>query len=191
MAEQNINEERPNDSFLEWLKSVNLIFPILSLILGAFLGIFAPEKIIPEPLSVIKIMGTVIIVVAFIFTYVWRDFIKSKLKLISLSMLALLIVIIILNLFFVKMVTYHNPHENVYYLVGNSTTDEKFDNIPNDELIRQTGGEWETLNEIYKNYTLISLIFSFSYLLLMIAIVFSIGGASMKNRLNSNPNLKN
>jgi len=172
----------PGLSFKDWLVSLKVLFPLLGIVLSAYLGILAPDKIIPKPLYGLNILSSLIILVSIILNYVWRENIIKRIKLISSFTFILLLILLGFHTLFVEKVSYQNPSQEIYYLVGFSYADSNLQNTPDEIVIKQAGGDMQALKTTYKKYILITFLYSITYLLLLNGIVFSLGGIMLKNK---------
>jgi hypothetical protein len=164
-------------SFSTWLKSIPPLSALLASAIAAASGLLAPERVLPQPLVDFRWIPSALLMTAFVVAWSWRKALRRHMRALTASTAALFVVVVCLNLFFVRPVEYDSPRQTVFYLVGLTATVPGCGNSP-DIIIRQCGGEWSDLSAAWgTSYLIVALAYVLSYILFTGGIVLSIGSS--------------
>jgi hypothetical protein len=171
----------PND-FGGWLKSTAALYALIGGAIAAFTGLFAPDRLIPEPLQGLKPFVSPIVVVALIVAWAFRGHLKRRLKpFVGITSL-LLVVVLALNLLFVKTVTYSRGEttNERHFLVGLTPVRPEDRGISAQDLIKTHGDDWEDLAYIWgRGFTAIAFVYAACYPLLILGVVLSVAASDL------------
>lgn len=168
--------------FADWLKSTAALYGLIGAAIAAFTGLFAPDRLIPEPLQGLKPFVSPIVVVALIVAWALREHLKRLLKpFIGITSL-LLVVVLALNLFFVQTVTYSrgDKTDERHFLVGLTPVRPEDRGISAQDLIKSHGDDWEDLSYIWgTGFTVVACLYAACYPLLILGVVLSVAASDL------------
>lgn len=169
----------PRGSFGGWLAGVRTTYVALVAAATALLGLFAPDRLVPEPLAGLRGAATLMAVLSFALTWAWRDALRRHLRPLTLLALLLAAALALLNTNFVEPVEY--PRNGTrYFLVGPTAQDPEFRLAEPAEIIMQEGGSRATLRRVYgTGFSLVYTAYTVCYVLLLPAAVLAIGGTQL------------
>jgi hypothetical protein len=166
--------------FFDWIKSIPASYALLAAAISAAVGLFAPERLLPEPLVPFRFLASLIVVVAFVLTWAWRTALRRHLRVVATVTAVLLLVLGTLNVLFVRQVSYQNPAEERYVLVGLTVADEDLRGMSDQDVVRQVGSELSALRGAYgPHLVLVVLAYALCYLLLIQSVILSLGGSEL------------
>src|SRR5262245_9093020 len=166
--------------FIDWIKSIPATYALLAAAISAAVGLFAPERLLPEPLVPFRLLASLIVVVAFVLTWAWRTALRRHLRMTTTITAVLLLVLGTLNVLFVRQVSYQNPTEQRYVLVGLAVADEDLRGMSDQDVIRQVGTELSALRDAYgPGFVLVLVAYALCYLLLVQSLILSLGGSEL------------
>ena len=171
----------PPSSMVDWLTRLKAGYAALLAVAAAVLGLFAPERLVPEPLEGLRVAATLLAVLSLALTWAWRPALRRRLRLVTAAALALAAVLALLNANFVEPVEYTRDVTR-YFLVGPGPVDPQFAVAEPAEIILQEGGTRATLRRIYgAGFTAVFSAYALCYVLLLPATVLAIGGTQLSS----------
>ena len=165
-----------------WLKSTAALYALIGGAIAAFTGLFAPDRLIPEPLQGLKPFVSLIVVVGLILAWAFRDQLKRLLKSFVVVTALLLAIVLALNLSFVKTVTYSRGQTTLerHFLVGSTPARMEDRGISAQDLIKTHGDDWEDLSYIWgAGFTVIAGAYALCYPLLILGVVLSVAASDL------------
>jgi hypothetical protein len=165
-----------------WVKSTAALYTLIGGAIAAFTGLFAPDRLIPEPLQGLKPFVSLIVVVGLILAWAFREQLKRRLKSFVAVTALLLVIVLALNLFFVKTVTYSRGEATLerHFLVGPTPVRMDDRGISAQDLIKTHGDEWEDLSYIWgTGFTVIAGAYALCYPLLILGVVLSVAASDL------------
>jgi hypothetical protein len=165
-----------------WLKSTAALYGLIGGAIAAFTGLFAPDRLIPEPLQGLKPFVSLIVVVALIMAWAFREHLKRLLKPLIIITAVLLVVVLALNLFCVQTVTYSRGETTLerHFLVGPTPVRPEDRGISAQDLIKTHGDDWEDLSYIWgQGFTVIASVYAACYPLLILGVVLSVAASDL------------
>lgn len=166
-------------SFAAWVGGLRASYAALVGAATMLLGLFAPDRLVPEPLAGLRGSATLMAVLSIALTWAWRDTLRRRLRRLTLAAVVLAAALALLNTNFVEPVDY--PREGTrYFLVGASPVSPEFRLAEPAEIILQEGGSRSTLRRIYGvGFTVAYTAYTICYVLLLPAAVLAIGGTQL------------
>lgn len=175
-------ESRAHDDlgFVDWIRRIPATYGLLAAAISAAAGIFAPERLVPEPLGPFRALASLIVVVAFVLTWAWRTSLRRHLRLVTTVTALLLLVLGVLNVLFVRQVSYQSPPEERFVLVGAGVADEDLRGMSDQDIVRNVGAELSDLRAAYgPGFVFVVLGYALCYLLLVQGVILSLGGSEL------------
>jgi MFS superfamily sulfate permease-like transporter len=171
-------------SFTQWLQRIPRTYELLCAAAAAVLGLFAPDILIPEPLSSYRSLASLMVVVAFVLTWAWRDWLRLHLRKVVTTTAVIFVVFAVLRILFVRPVHYEeSPPETKYFLIGTRVVDEDLVGASDEDVIKWNGGSWSDLRQAWgTSFVVVALAYSVSYLLLVQGLILSVGGSNIVRR---------
>ena len=165
-----------------WIKSTAALYGLIGAAVAAFTGLFAPDRLIPEPLQGLKPFVSLIVAVGLIMAWAFRAQLKRQLKSFVVLTALLLVVVLALNLAFVKAVTYSRGEGTLerHFLVGATPARAEDRGISAQDLIKTHGDEWEDLSYIWgTGFTVVAGAYAVCYPLLILGVVLSAAASDL------------
>lgn len=176
-------------SFGEWLATIPKTFALLTAGIAALLGLFAPERLVPEPLQGLRVMGTLLAAVGFLLAWAWKDAIRRRLRAFITATAALVFVVALLNVFLVHEVRIPtDAPQPRYFILGPTVADPQFQGAFPNEIIGQEGDNWTALRSVWgTGFVVVAVLYSLCYVLLLPALVMSISGTDVGSSRRHSP----
>jgi len=166
-------------SFTEWLKQVPTTYELLTAAIAAAVGLLAPERFIPQPLAAYKFVPTLTVLIAFVLTWVWRKELREHLRAVVTGTFLLFLVLLILNIRYVRPVEYQNPPQTITYLIGETIVDPTICGTDPVAIIKQCGGGFDDLAAVWGgSFMMVAISYALTYVLFITGLVLSIGGST-------------
>lgn len=171
------------DAFLSQLKK---LIPAISGVIVLLIGLFSLDNILPIPMaSSLQKFTSIILFLALIFSYFFRNEIVKRYKTILITTLILLVFLIIFNSLFVIQVSYNDGTTHNVLIGISMNEDFSKSQISDSDLIKMSGTELESLKLVYNYYDLTRILFILVFLCFMFLLIFCLSGL-----LGENPNEK-
>lgn len=166
-------------SFAAWVGGMRASYAALVGAATLLLGLFAPERLVPEPLAGLRGAATLMAVLSIALTWAWRETLRRRLRRFTLAAVLLAAALALLNTNFVEPVDY--PRDGTrYFLVGADPVSPEFRMAEPAEIIMQEGGSRATLRRIYgAGFSAVYTAYTVCYVLLLPAAVLAIGGTQL------------
>ena len=167
--------------FIEWLKGVPNDFKLLAAAAAAVSGLLAPERLIPVPLSDFKWIPSLLVVLGLVLLWSWQQTVRRHRRALTVVTLVLFIVMIALNLRYVRAVDYQAPRDTVQFLIGERILDPALCGATPAVVIQQCGGDWEALQMAWgSSFVTVLVVYALSYVLFVLALLFSLGSVMLE-----------
>ena len=143
----------------------------------AALGLFAPDRLIPEPLQGLRPMVSLYVAAAFVFAWAWRASLRGGVRRFATVTFLLALVFAGLNLLFVRPVTYSRENQTVerYFLTGLDPVHREDAGQSAEDLIKTYGDGWSDLVAIWGGeLAWIAGAYALTYLALILGMVLSV-----------------
>ncbi|HEX9937998.1 MAG TPA: hypothetical protein VGB15_12780 [Longimicrobium sp.] len=164
------------DDFLDWVRGIPKTFKVLTAAATAAVAFFAPA--LPEPLRGYSPFAAFMVVVAFLLTWAWRQTLARRVRLVSSASFALLIVLIVLQMRYVRPVPFGNETDS--FLTAGPITNPDACGASYEVAIRQCGGDWAALESIWgRGYYQVAVIYGIAYVLFCTGVLLSLGGTRL------------
>jgi hypothetical protein len=170
-----------SESFIARLRQQPVVFTVIAAAKAGALGLFAPEILVPEPLQMLRPLGTLLVLVAFLLAWSWRKWLHAHAKAMMLATFLLMVLFAGLRLRFVRAVDYIAPtRETRYVLVGPTITDPDLMGMTDEDAVKTVGGSWSALRNVWGGgFEAAALSYSLTYLLLIQAVIMSLGATQI------------
>jgi hypothetical protein len=165
-----------------WVKSTAALYALIGGAIAAFTGLFAPDRLIPEPLQGLKPFVSLIVVVGLILAWAFREQLKRLLKSFVVVTALLLVLVLALNLVFVKTVTYSRGETTIerHFIVGPTPVRLEDRGISAQDLIKTHGDDREDLSYIWgTGFTVMASAYALCYPLLILGVVLSVAASDL------------
>ena len=164
-------------SFGVWLAGIPKTFALLTAAIAAVLGLFAPDRLVPEPLQGLRVVATLLTGVGFLLAWAWRGAIRRHARAVITVTALLVVVLALLNVFFVHDVRIPADAPAArYFILGPSVADPQFEGAFPAEIIGQEGDNWTALRTVWGGgFVAVAVAYSLCYVLLLPAMVLAIG----------------
>ena len=165
-----------------WLKSTAALYGLVGAAIAALTGLFAPDRLIPEPLQNMKPFVSLIVIMALILAWVFRSDLKRRLKPVVLLTSALLAAVLALNVARVRTVTYTRGEGTLdrQFLVGGTPVHPEDRGISAPDLIKASGDAWDDLAEVWgSSFTTVATAYAVLYPLLIVGVVLSLAASDL------------
>lgn len=178
-----------------WVKSLAGGGTVLMTI-GIYLASTAlPQSAIPEPLGVLREFSVAIACLAVLLAWELRKWLRTHAAGVLVANLALLVVLILVHLQFVKPVHYRTLEngvlvdtEQVWYITGWAVPDSSLQDLTSDELIRRAGGGWDELRAVWgRSFDVMAFTYSGLFLLAIGGLVLSTAAGASANDGRASP----
>lgn len=180
-AESRPETDAGRPAFTDWLKRVPNDFKLLAAAVTAIGGILAPERLIPVPLSDFRWIPSLVILLGVTLTWAWQRQLKAHRRALTALTLVLLLVVIALNIRYVRGVDYQNPPETISYITGETLTDPGLCGATAQVVIQQCGGDWDALEAAWgSSFQFVVLVYALCYILFVTCIVLSLGAVMLE-----------
>lgn len=172
-------------SSVQLLQRFKVLYGVLSSVLAVLSATLIRARLIPYQLSVLGTIGALFILVGLLITLAYQSQLKKYLASFIVTSCVTLVLLTLLQIFFVVAVeNYGDPPRTHYFLVGYELTEQ------GKSWMKDIGsGRPETTigNVGYKripimygtSYLIIQAIYSFNYLIFVLAVVLALGGILM------------
>ncbi|HEU4525089.1 MAG TPA: toll/interleukin-1 receptor domain-containing protein [Gemmatimonadales bacterium] len=148
--------------------------------LTAALGLFAPDRLIPEPLQGLRPVVSLYVAATFVLAWAWRASLRSGLKRFATITFLLALVFAGLNLLVVRPVTYSRGDQAIerHFLTGLDPVRQEDAGQSAEDLIKTYGDGWSDLVAIWGGeYAWIAAGYAVTYLGLILGIVLSVSAS--------------
>ena len=127
--------------FKKFLESVPVLYGLLSAAVAAAVSFLLPDRILPEPVDGLDQVAGLLVAVAFLIGWVWRDRVRPRLRAVTLACGVMGVVLLFLNAFLVCPVEYAPGGELVerVFLTGWAYADPGLEGLGCSEAIRMMG----------------------------------------------------
>ena len=186
MSPQDSNS--PGAPFVEWLKQLPTGFKLLVAAASAIGGVLAPERLIPVPLSDYDWIATLVILLGVALVWGWQAQLARHVRAVGVAAGILLLVMIALNIRYVRSVDYQNPPETVSYLIGETLTDPGLCGSSPQVIIQQCGGDWDALEAAWgTSFQAVIMTYALAYVLFVTCFVLCLGTLMLPSVKPSEP----
>jgi hypothetical protein len=147
---------------------------------AAVLGLFAPDRLIPEPLQALRPMVSLYVAATFVFAWAWRGSLRSGLKRFATVTFVLALVFAAFNLLVVRPVTYSRGDRTIerYFLTGIAPAHQEDAGQSAEDLIKTYGDGWSDLVAIWgSGLVWIAAGYALTYLALILGMVLSVAAS--------------
>jgi|SRR5262245_19304291 len=165
-----------------WLKRIPAVYGLIGAALAGVLGLLAPDRIIPEPLHILKPIISVYVVATFFLAWAWRASLKRRLKLFATVTFVLALLFAMLNVLFVTPVSYSHDGQlqERHFVTGLIPTRPEFQGQSAEDLIKSVGPSLDDLMVIWgRGYLAIALGYALCYLVLILGVVLSVAASDL------------
>jgi hypothetical protein len=176
------NEADGTSPFAGWLKSFPVLFSLAGAALAAVLGLLAPDRLVPEPLQGLKPVVSVYVVATFFLAWAWRRSLERRLKHFATVTFLLAALFAVLNVLFVRPVSYQREAGTVerHFVTGLTPMSEQDRGRSAEDLIKTYGDSWEDLVTIWGDgFIGVAITYAMCYLLLILGVVFSMAASDL------------
>jgi hypothetical protein len=143
----------------------------------AALGLFAPDRLIPEPLQGLRPVVSLYVAAAFVLAWAWRASLRGGVRRFAAITFVLALVFAGLNLLFVSPVTYSRGDQTVerHFLTGVDPVHQEDAGQSAEDLIKTYGDGWSDLVAIWGSELVwIAGGYALTYLALILGMVLSV-----------------
>jgi hypothetical protein len=147
---------------------------------AAALGLFAPDRLIPEPLQGLRPVVSLYVAATFVFAWAWRSSLRSGLKRLATVTFVLALVFAGLNLLVVRPVTYSRGAQTIerHFLTGLDPVQQEDAGQSAEDLIKTYGDGWSDLVAIWGGELVwIAGGYAVTYLALILGMVLSVAAS--------------
>jgi hypothetical protein len=165
-----------------WLKRIPAVYGLIGAALAAVLGLLAPDRIIPEPLHILKPIISVYVAATFFLAWAWRASLKRRLKLFATGTFVLVMVFALANVVFVTPVDYSLEGKTVerHFVTGLSPVRPELQGLSAADLIKTVGDSLDDFITIWgRGYLAIAIGYALAYLLLILGVVLSVAASDL------------
>jgi len=176
-------------SFGEWLATIPKTFALLTAGIAALLGLFAPDRLVPEPLQGLRAMATLLAAVGFLLAWAWKGAIQRHLRAVITATAVLVFVVALMNVFLVHEIRIPaDAPQPRYFILGPTVADPQFQGAFPNEIIGQEGDNWTALSSVWgTGFIVVAVLYSLCYVLLLPALVMSISGTDLGSPRRRSP----
>ena len=136
---------------------------------GTLAGILNYAEIVPEPIEVFNLFGTIILITGIIISFVFHSKISKWIKHILIFLSLNFFILMIFQTFFISNVEYDDGHKT-YVFHGLEINKKNLEGLTHTEIIKAEGKEYEYLDLAYKNYG--AWVLSYQILLYLFSMLF-------------------
>lgn len=178
-----------SSSFTEWLTTIPKTFALLTAAIAALLGLFAPVRLVPEPLDGLRAMATLLAAVGFLLAWAWKGAIERHLRAVITATAGLVFIVGLMNVFLVHEIRIPaDAPQPRYFILGPTVADPQFQGAFPDEIIGQEGDNWTALRDVWgTGFIVVAVLYSLCYTLLLPALVMSISGTALGSPRRRSP----
>jgi hypothetical protein len=147
---------------------------------AAILGLFAPDRLIPEPLQGLRPVVSLYVAATFVLAWAWRGSLRVKLKRFATVTFVLALVFTAFNLLVVRPVTYSRGTLTIerHFLTGLDPVHQEDAGQSAEDLIKTYGDGWSDLVAIWGSELVwIAAGYSLTYLALILGMVLSVAAS--------------
>jgi hypothetical protein len=182
----NSNAAADKSPFSRWLKSVPAAYLALNVAIATVVPLFAPEQFLPEPLTYLRNVPPIVVVIGLLMTWTTRKSLQKNLPHIALMMCTGLVLWILLLVLFVR-----GPVDEKFFLVGYSRQEwvkEVYTGWPDELIIADNDGTWGALHEVWGgSFIVVTVAYTASYTMVLLGVVTLLGGSTLvKTRRSAN-----
>lgn len=178
-----MSDPKPGGSpFRDWLGGMPALYAAIGAALAAVLGLFAPDRLIPEPLQDLKPIVSVYVAATLVLVWAWRTSLRRKLRRFATIAFCLAAVFAVLNMVFVRPVNYTRGEQTLerHFLTGLSPVRPEDRGQSAEDLIKTYGDGWSDLIAIWGNEVVgIAAAYVGTYLALILAMVLSVAASDL------------
>jgi TIR domain len=178
-------EERPRDRgrrSLSGFLRTPLGYAGVGAAFAAALGLFAPDRLIPEPLQGLRPVISLYVAATFVLVWAWRASIRNGLKRFATITFVLALVFAGLNLLVVRPVTYSRGSQTIerHFLTGIDPVHPEDVGQSAEDLIKTYGDGWSDLVAIWGTELVwIAGGYALTYLALILGMVLSVAASDV------------
>jgi TIR domain len=143
----------------------------------AALGLFAPDRLIPEPMQGLRPVVSLYVAAAFVLAWAWRASLRGRVRRFATVTFVLALVFAGLNLLFVRPVTYSRGDQTIerHFLTGLEPAHQEDAGQSAEDLIKTYGDGWSDLVAIWgRELVWIAGGYALTYLALILGMVLSV-----------------
>jgi hypothetical protein len=143
----------------------------------AALGLFAPDRLIPEPLQGLRPVVSLYVAATFVLAWAWRGSLRGGIKRFAIITFTLALVFAGMNLLFVQPVTYSRGDQTIerHFLTGFDPVHQEDAGQSAEDLIKTYGDGWSDLVAIWGSELVwIAGGYAVTYLALILGMVLSV-----------------
>jgi hypothetical protein len=186
-----VSESAPSRSpFLQWLERIPIGYAAIGAALAAVLGLFAPDRLIPEPLQGLRPAVSVYVAATFVLAWAWRGSLRRGLKRFATITFLLATIFAALNVLLVRPVSYSRGDQTVerHFLTGLNPVHAEDAGQSAEDLIKTYGDGWSDLVAIWGNELVwIAAGYALTYLALILGMVFSVAASELVQSRKKKP----
>jgi hypothetical protein len=149
---------------------------------AAVLGLFAPDRLIPEPLQGLRPVISLYVAATFVLAWAWRASLRSGLKRFATVTFVLALVFAGLNLLLVRPVSYSRGEQTIerHFLTGFDPVHQEDAGQSAEDLIKTYGDGWSDLVAIWGSELVwIAAGYALTYLALILGMVLSLTASDL------------
>lgn len=164
-----------------WLRQIPITFGLFSGAAAALLGVFAPDRFIPEPLHSYRVFATVMVLVALVASWAAREWLVTHPFPIAGIAVGLFFALMLFRLVFVREVQFLGPPpESEFYVIGTQVVQRDLTGWNDEDVIKQVGGTWSGLRYAWGNgFVAAAIGYALLYSLFVQAFVMGIGAITL------------
>jgi hypothetical protein len=168
--------------FQAFLQRIPVSYVAIGAALAAALGLFAPERLIPEPLQSLRPVVSLYVAATFVLAWAWRASLRHGLKRFATTTFVLALIFAGLNLMVVRPVSYSREEQAIerHFLTGIHPVRQEDAGQSSEDLIKTYGDGWSDLVAIWgSEFVWIAVGYSLTYLALILGMVFSVAASDL------------
>jgi hypothetical protein len=180
VVEERSRDATPGKPFLSGLLRTPVGYGGVGAAFTAALGLFAPDRLIPEPLQGLRPVVSLYVAAAFVLAWAWRASLRGGARRFATITFALALVFAGLNLLLVRPVTYSREDQTIerHFLTGLDPVHQEDAGQSAEDLIKTYGDGWSDLVAIWGGvYAWIAASYALIYLALVLGMVLSVAAS--------------
>lgn len=149
---------------------------------AAVLGLFAPDRLIPEPMQVLRPVVSLYVAAAFVLAWAWRESLRGGLRRFATATFALALVFATLNLLLVRPVSYSRGDRTIerHFLTGLDPVRQEDAGQSAEDLIKTYGDGWSDLAAIWgSGFVWVASGYALTYFALILGMVLSVTASDL------------
>jgi hypothetical protein len=181
---ERVGEERPRDPgrSLSGVLRTPVGYAGVGAAFAAALGLFAPDRLIPEPLQGLRPVVSIYVAAAFVLAWAWRASLRGGVKRFATVTFLLALIFAGLNLLVVRPVTYSRGDQTIerHFLTGIHPVHPEDAGQSAEDLIKTYGDGWSDLTAIWgSELAWIAAGYALTYLALILGMVLSVAASDV------------